>query len=59
MLQWLPLHFPESGNLSMKWSCGHEGHLNLDWLKRHCHSAKTLEEARESSAPIPLTQVLL
>ena len=34
----------------MKWSCGHEGHLNLDWLKRNNYSSKTLEKGRRDSA---------
>ena len=41
----------------MKWSCGHKGHLNLDWLRRHCYSAQTLEKARRNATPKLLTQV--
>jgi hypothetical protein len=46
----------EGGDVKIKWSCGHEGHLSLDWLRRHCYSSHTLEKARRNSTPKPLTQ---
>jgi hypothetical protein len=47
------------GDVKIKWSCGHEGHLNLDWLKRHCYSPHTLEKARRESLPILSKQAVL
>ena len=41
----------------MKWSCGHEGHLNLDWLKRNNYSSKTLEKGRKDSTFLFAKQV--
>ena len=41
----------EDGDVRIKWSCGHEGYLNLDWLKRHCYSRHTLENRRKRSYP--------
>ena len=46
-----PLLSTGEGKVKMKWSCGHEGHLNLDWLRRNCYSARTLKEARRNSTP--------
>ncbi|CAI8039430.1 Gamma-butyrobetaine dioxygenase [Geodia barretti] len=46
------------GKVKMKWSCGHEGHLNLDWLRRNCYSARTLKEARRNSTPKYLQDTL-
>jgi gamma-butyrobetaine dioxygenase len=46
----------EGGDVKMKWSCGHEGHLNLEWMRKHCYSSQSLERARKSCAPTPLTQ---
>ena len=48
---------PDGSNLDLKWSCGHEGYLNLDWLRKHCYSAKILQEGREKAAPLFATQV--
>ena len=48
---------PDGSNLEMKWSCGHEGYLNLDWLRKHCYSAKNLQEGREKTTPLFATQV--
>ena len=47
----------EDGDMKMKWSCGHEGYLNLDWLKKHCYSSHSLETARKNSLPAPVTKV--
>ena len=35
-----------------------EGHVNLDWLRRHCYSHHSLEECRKSSIPQLSKQVL-
>ena len=43
--------------MNMKWSCGHKGYLNLDWMKNNCYSAHTLENGREKSIPTFATQV--
>ena len=45
-------------NVNMKWSCGHEGYLNLEWLRNHCYSAHTLEVARKNSVPTLVKKVL-
>ena len=43
--------------MKIKWSSGHEGHLNIDWLRKHCYSSHSLENARKSSKPDPVTKV--
>ena len=47
----------DGSNLEMKWSCGHQGFLNLDWLRKHCYSSKVLEEGRKKISPLFATQV--
>ena len=48
---------PEYGDVKIVWSSGHEGHVNLDWLRRHCYSHHSLEEARRKTTPKLLSQV--
>ena len=37
--------------MRIKWSCGHEGYINLDWLKRNSYSCYALENHRKSIHP--------
>ena len=37
--------------MRIKWSCGHEGYINLDWLKRNSYSCYALETRRKSIHP--------
>jgi hypothetical protein len=46
-----PILFAGDGDVRMKWSCGHEGYVNLDWLKRHSYASHTLENRRKSIHP--------
>ena len=39
------------GEVRIKWSCGHEGYVNLDWLKRHSYSSHALETRKKKSYP--------
>jgi gamma-butyrobetaine dioxygenase len=47
----------DGSNLEMKWSCGHQGFLNLDWLRKHSYSSKVLEEGRKKISPLFATQM--
>ena len=51
--------YTEDGDVNMKWSCGHEGYTNLDWLKKHCYSSHSLKTARKNCLPPPVTKVYL
>ena len=47
----------EDEGVKMKWSCGHEGHVNLDWLRRHCYSNHSLDVRRKNCSPLLPQQV--
>ena len=49
----------EDGDVKIVWSGGHEGHVNLDWLMRHCYSHHSLEKRRKGSIPQLSKQVYI
>ena len=48
----------KDGDVKIVWSSGHEGHVNLDWLRRHCYSHHSLEERRKECLPEVQKQVV-
>ena len=38
-------------DVKLRWSCGHEGHLNIDWLRKHCYAPHTLQKAMKDGMP--------
>ena len=49
--------YVEDGVVKVKWSCGHEGHLQVDWLKEHCYSKHSLDTATKNGKPISIASV--
>ena len=41
----------EGEDVKFKMSCGHEGQMNMDWLRKHCYSSHTLQTTIENSIP--------
>ena len=50
-------YFNKDEGVKMKWSCGHEGYVNLDWLRRHCYSNHSLDKRHKGCIPLLSQQV--